>query len=56
MTNVVVTIRLIIFWSAGIVAAKRIFWEMMGCLINAPINAFYDITPIGRILNRLSKD
>lgn len=29
---------------------------MMGALLDAPVNKFYDVTPTGRILNRLSKD
>lgn len=29
---------------------------MLNALLDAPINKFYDITPIGRILNRISKD
>ena len=29
---------------------------LLSSLIHAPINLFYDITPAGRILNRLSKD
>lgn len=30
--------------------------KLMKSLLRAPINLFYDITPLGRILNRLSKD
>ena len=30
--------------------------KLLSSLIHAPINLFYDITPTGRILNRLSKD
>ena len=30
--------------------------KLMNSLLKAPINLFYDVTPLGRILNRLSKD
>jgi ABC-type multidrug transport system fused ATPase/permease subunit len=39
-------------WSA----AKIIHQQMLNRVINAPINLYFDITPIGRILNRFSKD
>lgn len=39
-------------WSA----AKSIHKHMLNRVINAPINLYFDITPIGRILNRFSKD
>lgn len=29
---------------------------MLGYVFRAPINLFYDVTPIGKILNRFSKD
>jgi ABC-type multidrug transport system fused ATPase/permease subunit len=56
LTHAAVVTHMIIFWTAGLRAAKKIFAQMMQALLNAPINAFYEITPIGRILNRLSKD
>ncbi|OMJ71617.1 hypothetical protein SteCoe_30111 [Stentor coeruleus] len=41
---------------AGLRAARIMFVNMMGSLLNAPIPLFYDVNPMGRILNRLSKD
>ena len=29
---------------------------MLAKVMNAPINLYFDVTPIGRILNRFSKD
>ena len=29
---------------------------MLAKVLRAPINLFYDVTPIGKILNRFSKD
>lgn len=29
---------------------------MVSSVLAAPINLFYDVTPIGRILNKFSKD
>lgn len=40
----------------GLQGSRNIFNQIMNSLIRAPINLFYDITPIGRIINRLSKD
>ena len=40
----------------GVKAGTKVHSAMVERLINAPINLFYDITPLGRILNRLSKD
>lgn len=41
---------------SGWYAARTIHREMLGRVMNAPINLYFDITPIGRILNRFSKD
>ncbi|OQR90718.1 canalicular multispecific organic anion transporter [Thraustotheca clavata] len=30
--------------------------DLLECLLRAPVNLFYDVTPIGRILNRFSRD
>jgi hypothetical protein len=37
-------------------AAKVVHQLMLNRVINAPINLYFDITPIGRIMNRFSKD
>ncbi len=37
-------------------AAKKIHEGMLNKVLNAPINLYFDVTPVGRILNRLSKD
>lgn len=55
-TNVAAVLRLVFFWQAGLRAARSIFSEVLSRLKHAPINAYYDTTPLGRILNRLSKD
>ena len=35
---------------------KRLHEEMVDRILNAPINLYFDKTPIGRILNKFSKD
>jgi len=35
---------------------KQIHEDMLSKVLNAPINLYFDVTPIGRILNRFSKD
>lgn len=47
------TIMITVF---GIKGARKIHDLMVNSLTKAPINLFYDVTPIGRVLNRLSKD
>lgn len=39
-------------WKAG----KLLHEEMITRIIHAPINLYYDITPIGKSLNKFSKD
>ena len=36
--------------------SKKIHEQMLARVLNAPINLYFDTTPIGRILNRFSKD
>ena len=35
---------------------KRLQDEMIARVIQAPVNNYFDITPLGRLLNRFSKD
>ena len=35
---------------------KALHEDMVAKILNAPINLYFDTTPIGRILNRFSKD
>jgi ATP-binding cassette subfamily C (CFTR/MRP) protein 1 len=54
--NLFILFRLIVTISGGLKAARLIFIKMIQALVDAPVNKFYDVTPTGRILNRLSKD
>jgi len=54
--NFFVLFRLLTTVLNGIKAAKRIFSKVLKALLDAPVNKFFDVTPVGRILNRLSKD
>ncbi|CAG9321346.1 unnamed protein product [Blepharisma stoltei] len=40
----------------GIRASKNIHKAIINSFSRAPVNLFYDVTPLGRILNRISKD
>ncbi|CAG9314353.1 unnamed protein product [Blepharisma stoltei] len=40
----------------GINASRYIHTKLIEVFVRAPVNLFYDVTPIGRLLNRLSKD
>lgn len=37
-------------------ATRKLHKDMIRKVLNAPINLYYDVTPIGRILNKFSKD
>lgn len=53
---VFILIRCLIVLVGGVRGAYRLYEDMIKALVRAPINLFYDITPLGRVLNRLSKD
>ncbi|KAG9397719.1 hypothetical protein AC1031_019163 [Aphanomyces cochlioides] len=36
--------------------SENMHHELLRCVLRAPINLFFDITPVGRILNRFSRD
>ena len=36
--------------------SKALHKQMVSRVLNAPVNLYFDTTPIGRILNRFSKD
>ena len=52
--NLFILFRLLVTVTGGIRACRTIFTKMIEALIDAPVNKFYDVTPTGRILNRLS--
>lgn len=41
---------------AGIRVGKLMHNELIAYVFRAPINLFFDVTPMGKILNRFSKD
>ena len=51
-----------VFWRAaafflfGLAASKKLHEEMIKKVMAAPVNLYFDTTPIGRILNKFSKD
>lgn len=48
--------RVGLFLTAGLKASKVLHNELIAKVLNAPINLYFDVTPIGKILNRFSKD
>lgn len=48
-------IRLILFILVGLRASRSMFEKLLGVVLQAPMS-FFDTTPIGRIINRFSKD
>ena len=41
---------------AGLRVGRRLHNELIAYVFRAPINLFFDVTPVGKILNRFSKD
>jgi hypothetical protein len=48
--------RFAIFNYYSVKGSKKLHEEMVEKILKAPINLYYDCTPIGRILNIFSKD
>lgn len=48
-------IRVVLLYLGGLRASRVLFSELLSRVLRAPI-AFFDTTPLGRIVNRLSKD
>uniref|UniRef100_A0A336KB87 ABC-type glutathione-S-conjugate transporter n=1 Tax=Culicoides sonorensis TaxID=179676 RepID=A0A336KB87_CULSO len=46
----------LLFYLGGLNAAKYLHEQLLGNILRAPITKFFDIVPIGRIVNRFSKD
>jgi len=36
--------------------ARNLHKELLGMVVNAPVNLFFDVTPIGKILGNFSSD
>jgi ABC-type multidrug transport system fused ATPase/permease subunit len=49
-------IRAVVITQASLIAAKKAHKSMIVSLLFAPLVQFFERVPIGRILNRLSKD
>ena len=47
--------RLLLFVLAGLRASRSIFEKLLDVVLEAPMS-FFDTTPVGRIINRFSKD
>jgi ABC-type multidrug transport system fused ATPase/permease subunit len=56
LTAIFVFIRVSLLVNGNLRAIKSLHNKMLAKVLNAPINLYFDITPIGQILNRFSKD
>ena len=54
--GIFIFIRVALFITAGLKVSSVLHNRLITRVFKAPINLFYDITPIGKILNRFSKD
>ena len=45
-----------IMMMVGVETAKKMYREMIKSLLDAPMNKYFDITPLGRIINRFTND
>ena len=55
-TGIFVAARAMIIFSMSIRASTLLHEKMITQVMNAPINTFFDVTPVGTIMNRFSKD
>ncbi len=51
----IVTIRSIVFYVSALLAANKFHKNMLDSIIKSKLR-FFDLNPIGRIMNRFSKD
>jgi len=56
VTFVVVGFRAYLFVSLALRVSDRLHRILFRKLLLAPVTLFYDVTPLGRVLNRMSKD
>ncbi|CAK4699150.1 unnamed protein product [Aphanomyces euteiches] len=52
---VLIYVRILLLYTAGLVGSQRIFQALLNQVLRARM-LFFDTTPLGRIVNRLSKD
>ncbi|KAI8775250.1 multidrug resistance protein 1 [Biomphalaria glabrata] len=52
---VFLTVHNILYWVRMVVAAKRLHFGMLTSIFRSPMS-FFDTTPLGRIMNRFSRD
>jgi len=56
LTSLSITMRVGSTYWFAIRADKKLHEHMVTKVCNAPINLYYDVTPIGRVLNKFSGD
>ena len=54
--SILVAIRSSLFLLTNWKATKKLHQNMLASTLNAPVNLYFDVTPLGRILNKFSKD
>ena len=52
--SIAMRVSSILYFSLG--CDRKLHEDMITRVINAPINLYYDVTPIGRVLNKFSSD
>lgn len=56
VTVILVIARSYYFTTVCIASSRNLHNKLLKCVLAAPINTYFDVTPIGRIMNRFSKD
>lgn len=55
-TCIGIVIRTIIIFKTSAQGERKLHNEMINRIVRAPINLYFDVTPVGRIVNRFSRD
>lgn len=51
-----ISLATLALYMGGLRAARSLHRQLLASVLRSPLNTFFDVTPVGRILNRFSAD